>query len=74
MPFKSSHLQVTTKKKWFLITAGLGLVYGIVMEFVQKNYIPNRSYDVWDIVADGIGCIIAVVVSNKFFVNDRAKK
>jgi hypothetical protein len=26
------------------------------MEFVQKYWVPNRSFDVTDIIADGVGC------------------
>ncbi len=33
--------------------------YGIAIEFVQKYCIPNRSFDVWDIVSDGAGCLLA---------------
>ncbi len=33
------------------------------MEFVQKYFIPNRSFDVGDIIADGIGCAIGFVLS-----------
>lgn len=44
---------------WVLpLIAGIALSYGIAMEFVQKYWIPNRSFDVTDILADGIGCCI----------------
>jgi VanZ family protein len=39
------------------------LAYGIAMEFVQKYFIPNRSFDVGDIIADAAGCIGGVVYS-----------
>jgi VanZ family protein len=29
--------------------------FGIAMEFVQKYFIPNRDFDIYDIVADIIG-------------------
>lgn len=32
--------------------------YGIIMEFVQHFFVPNRSFDMGDIVADAIGCLI----------------
>ena len=51
-------------KQSFLITAILfaafAIGYGIAMEFVQKYYIPNRSFDVWDIAADVTGSLIPV--------------
>ena len=35
------------------------IVYGLIMECVQRFYIPNRSFDVWDIAADAAGCLAA---------------
>lgn len=35
------------------------ILYGITMEFVQKEWIPNRSFEIKDILADGLGCGIA---------------
>lgn len=32
--------------------------YGVAMEFVQHYFIPNRSFDVGDIAADAVGCLI----------------
>ncbi|MDE3144437.1 MAG: VanZ family protein [Bacteroidota bacterium] len=48
-------------KKYLLILmiAIGGIVFGIAMEFVQKYFIPNRSFDVNDMIADGIGCLAA---------------
>jgi VanZ family protein len=45
-----------------------GCVYGILMEIVQKYFIPNRSFDIIDMLADAIGSIIGVVVATKLFV------
>lgn len=49
------------------ITLG-GCVYGVLMEFVQKYFIPNRSFDIIDMLADAIGSIIGLVVATKLFV------
>ena len=56
-------------KKYSLIAyiAIAGLVYGIAMEFVQKYFIPFRSCDIDDMIADGIGCLIAYVWWRKRF-------
>lgn len=40
---------------WIAFAACL---YGIAMEFVQKYYVPHRSFDLWDMVADGVGCLV----------------
>ena len=47
----------------FLMMGFFCLCYGIAMEFVQKYFIPNRSFDVGDIIADGIGSIIGILYS-----------
>jgi VanZ family protein len=45
-----------------------GLVYGIIIEFVQKYYIPFRSFDVGDIIADGVGCFIGFAFASKRYI------
>jgi VanZ family protein len=32
-------------------------LYGIAMEYVQKYFIPNRYFDIYDIVADIVGAV-----------------
>lgn len=53
---------------YFLFFAITALVYGIIMEFVQKYYIPNRSFDIGDIIADGVGCIAGLLFSIRRFI------
>jgi VanZ family protein len=38
----------------------LAIVYGIAMEFVQKYWIPNRSFDLGDIAADAVGAFLGL--------------
>ncbi len=49
------------KKNRLLGIALVGLAYGVAMEFVQKYWIPNRNFDVFDILADGVGCFLPFV-------------
>ncbi len=51
----------TTNRKWFWLVAFICSCYGTAMEFVQENWIPNRSFDVFDIAADTVGSFIAIV-------------
>lgn len=44
------------------------LIYGIAMEFVQRYLIPNRSFDIGDIIADGAGAAAGVVYSIKMYI------
>lgn len=48
------------KKLIPILLFSIGL--GVAMEFIQVNYIPNRSFDDWDIVWDAIGSLTAAVV------------
>lgn len=34
------------------------LAYGVSIEFIQKDFIPNRSFDAIDIISDAIGIFI----------------
>lgn len=43
------------EKMFFLLV--LILLFGVAMEFVQLYFIPNRSFDGWDIVADSLGAL-----------------
>lgn len=56
----------TLQKYCVLVTIG-GICYGIIMEFVQKYWIANRSFELWDIVADSAGCILGYVYSIRKF-------
>jgi len=58
--FSISDLQ---KKYWFWGILLLGIIYGVLMEFVQKYWTINRSFDLLDMVADAIGCFLALIVS-----------
>jgi VanZ family protein len=41
------------------------LVYGIAIEFIQRNFVPHRSFDFFDIVADAVGCVVGFIVAKK---------
>lgn len=54
-PFK----ELNNRKPIILIIAIAGLLYGIAMEFVQKYFIPFRSCELNDMIADGIGSFLS---------------
>ncbi len=51
-----------TNRKRFLLVAFICTCYGTAMEFVQENWIPNRSFDVLDIAADTVGSFAAILL------------
>ena len=58
------NIQSDSRKIFFQIMV-VGCIYGIVMELVQKYFIPFRSFDVGDIIADAIGCVGGYLISIK---------
>ena len=51
--------------RFFVQIAFYFLLYGIAMEFVQKYFIPNRSFDFKDMIADAVGIVIGLSISIK---------
>ena len=44
----------------FIIIATCIILYGIIMEFVQKFFAIDRSFDLFDLLADSAGCLLAL--------------
>ncbi|SVD32747.1 uncharacterized protein METZ01_LOCUS385601 [marine metagenome] len=57
-------------KKWLVAAVSL-ILLGLVLEWIQMNYIINRSFDWFDWIADGIGVVICFlllsVLIDKYF-------
>ncbi|BAV09227.1 VanZ like family protein [Filimonas lacunae] len=66
--------QIITNKRLLPLLAATGLVYGIAMEYVQKYYVANRSFDLTDIIADGVGCVIGALLIHWQIKRSRAKQ
>jgi VanZ family protein len=45
----------------------VSICIGIVIELIQKYFIPGRSFDVWDIVANSMGAFSIWLLKNKLF-------
>lgn len=65
LPVRSRVEQPRLNKIYTAITL-VFIGYGIAIEFVQRNLIPYRSFDFFDIVADAIGCVIGLLVIRKW--------
>ena len=50
-----------------LVVSILALAYGIAMEFVQQNFIANRSFELTDIAADAVGSFLPLVLYFLFY-------
>lgn len=51
-------------KTIFFIVYLVAAVNGIALEFIQRDYIPNRSFDQGDIIADVLASSIAYGICN----------
>jgi VanZ family protein len=48
------------KKRGLMVVFLIAVVYGIIVEFVQDRFIPNRSFDLGDWGADIIGSFVGI--------------
>ena len=62
--FRKSPPSVSSFLMWSIVL--MVFAYGILLEFFQKNFIPNRSFDRGDIVADLVGSLIGYLVTQWF--------
>ena len=53
------------KKKIFTIITILSVVYGVGMEFIQEHFIPFRSFDYGDMIADAVGSAAGYFIAVK---------
>jgi VanZ family protein len=42
-----------------------------MIEFIQRYFIPNRSFDIGDIAADAIGAAVGVIAALKLLHKNR---
>ena len=53
----------------------LCILYGISLEYYQKYFVPSRSFDVIDMLADAIGALLALPFFNmvKHYIQPKVK-
>ena len=63
-------MNVTPKPHQLLVGVSL-IVYGLVLEYIQMNFLPERTFEWLDWIADGIGVVLCFfivrVLTDKFF-------
>ena len=57
-----------TRKKVFLFILLAFVAYGITIEFVQKEFIVNRSFEFLDIAADTGGAVLGFMFASRRFI------
>ena len=68
IPFCKSDM--TRINKWsFIIKIAMSVsIWGLTTEFIQKFFIPGRSFDLLDWAADSVGVVLAVFVCRKLYL------
>jgi VanZ family protein len=61
---------LTKKEKWhyFIKITIATAIWGLTSELIQKFFIPSRSFDLTDFLADTFGGVIALFVCKKYFL------
>jgi len=67
-PMQLKQIERKKLKMLFFYIGAWWLFYGVMIEFIQKYFIPGRSFDFGDILADAAGCTIGVFYSTGRFI------
>lgn len=46
-----------TSAAWLYAIPLLAIAYGVSIEFIQLYFIPNRGFEINDMLADAVGCV-----------------
>ena len=65
-PAFTSPLSGRQKLGWYWLISIAGILYGVAMEFVQRDLVTNRSFEGADILADMVGSLGALAISLSF--------
>ena len=57
--YETSPRETRQLKFIFIAATAMTILLGIIMEYVQLYFIPNRSFDGYDILADAVGAVLA---------------
>jgi hypothetical protein len=58
--WKSSFNLDLNHYNWVLLLSAF--LYGLSVEFIQKYWVPNRSFDLFDLLADMAGAVLGLMV------------
>jgi len=70
LPFYKSVFNKEERRMYFIKIALAASVWGLAIEFIQKYFIPGRSFDLLDWAADSVGATLSLLISVWFFVRN----
>jgi len=66
LPIANSDLYKKFKRHYFIRIAVSMCIWGITTEFIQKFFIPSRSFDLLDWAADSFGILVATLYTWRY--------
>lgn len=66
LPVAESSLYKKVKRHYFLRICISMCIWGLTTEFIQKFFVPSRSFDLFDWAADSVGILLAFIYCRKF--------
>ena len=67
-PISLKDTSISNKKQIFLKIAIACSIWGLTIEFIQHFWIPGRSMDLYDFVADSLGCFLAYLYGKRYLL------
>ena len=67
-PFYRSVFTQKVRKYYFIKIALTVSIWGLAIEFIQKFYIPGRSFDLLDWAADSTGALLGFFICSRLFI------
>ncbi len=64
LPFIHRIQDIPKLKSRFVLIAVVFVIYGVIIEFIQGNFIIHRTFGLDDMVANTIGCGVGFIFSN----------
>ncbi len=66
LPVAESSMFTKLKRHYFIRICLSICIWGLTTEFIQKFFVPSRSFDLLDWAADSAGILIAFIYCRKF--------
>jgi glycopeptide antibiotics resistance protein len=60
-PFSVTALAKKHKLNWYIKIALATIIWGLAAELIQKYFIPRRSFDIVDFIANSLGALLALL-------------
>ena len=67
-PIAMSSMDKKLKVQYYFRVALSVAVWGLATEFIQRDFVTGRNFDLWDVVADASGCTLAYLFSKKYLL------